>query len=344
MAAVAAGSAADTSDDVLRWTAWLYGDGTAWRTLSTAWQWKGSQAVEFLYLPFSTLSALACLTVLWSLFWLRTRLSGHLFFIQLVLLTTVDFMQSLVDAFLAYNGLWKFVDVGDNPCQGLTTFRVWCEFLTCLLEVHIAAGFVVACWGKARAVSALVSTLAACFLLAAGLVLAVQPWTSLGEHCRQHIMPGWGITCFSCCVAALLMYICGAVKVSRAPPLIKRRAWARGLSYSLCFLLSFGPRAIVDFVLLTKGHQGPKFLDSYLATSFLCLNGFFNACAFYFWMWRKRVLSRHCSFSRHCADVDSLMIDTYFDLYLTDAEDRRAFEARQRLATAVGEAVEAREL
>lgn len=307
-----------------------------------------------LYTPNSSLSTIACLAVLWSLYWLRKKLHGHIFFIQLVLLTAVDFVQSITDALTAYNGIGHFVEFSLGACQASTTLRVYCEFLTCLLEVHIAAGFVFACFGNARHTRLLAKLLPACFMLAAMLLFFVRPWSSVYrgpskdcpnfQICKLNVMPGWGVVAFGCCAIAATLYICGAVRLSHAPHGIRRRAWSRGLSYSLCFLFSFGPRAVNDFVYELDGHKAIFWMNSCLATSMLCLNGFLNACAFYFWMWRKRVLRSECSFHRHCADVDSLMIDTYFDLYLSDADDSHAFGARRRLATAVAEAVEAREL
>jgi len=290
------------------------------------------------------LSGILCFWSLVRLCRLHGRVRRRLFWIQLVTLLFVDLLQSI---FTSGYTLFALFGPSSLPvCRGFTLSVLYLQFTSCLLEVHIAAGFAVASNGKARAVSALTFFIPVCFFCASGLLLAIMPrlnifYNPVKKVCTKNGNSFFAVTMFVSCLVAMFFYIVGAAPTFWMPSLIRRRALFWGGAYLLSFLFTYMPRSVLD---LAWPHEAAmQTLPHMITLDAMCLNGAVNVCVYMFCVrgasLSHQLPSRQYEGSGVASDmveeVENRIIDSYFDLYLP--EDAYEAEARRLTAVAIAE-------
>lgn len=293
------------------------------------------------YLVCLSLSVLLCVLSLWQLWTLRKAMTRRLFWIQLVLLTLTDLL------FSGFSLTWRVLRWADvfptslDGCHWLWTVRVSMEFFSCMLEVHIAAGFAIACFHNKQCSTLLWRALPLTFPLAVVLSFAIEPDLKIRAGCRftqlhdYDSMMGWIIVVCSCCGLAVIFYIASAIKTTSAPMVIRRRARLRGLTYVLNFLLTWGLRALCH-IFFVYPMTLPIRTFHQITGDCIALNGALNVVTYNVWMWYTRRLSTHASLIGDTGDSTALedcVIDRYFDLDVYS--DEFVFEAQQRVALSI---------
>jgi len=235
----------------------------------------------------------------------------RLFWIQLVFLTLTD------SIFCIYRLVFATLLDAGRACHVFLDGVVYLEMLICLIEVHIAAGFMAACFQSTRIQVFLRRVLPGIFPLGALLVFiqeqeihAASPQGSSAQSLVKNC--SWAIIVLSLCSIATILYAICVVKTAGAPTEIKRRALLRGFTYELNFVLTFGSRAILTFWSDVPVIVGRFSLD------LIALNGSLNVMTYMFWMRRSRKLSARAV--TEAPALEQLVIDRYFDLDLCSDE------------------------
>jgi len=226
----------------------------------------------------SSVSALACLWMLFSLWRSRIKHRGRLFWAQLVALAATDLLESIAGALVAY-----VPPPSMTSCTAYMPTRYVLEFSSCFLEIQIAMGFAAACCQADRAVHLLkyavfMSWPLGCAALVLALHFGMVPVVDESDaECNDTNGTVWGIVVLCSCVSASIFYALGAWGLTRRgsrPRIVSKRMLLRGLTYVLDFLITFSVRAIAN--LMSHPPDGLKKVGWCL----MCLNGAVNAATY----------------------------------------------------------------
>jgi hypothetical protein len=222
---------------------------------------------------------------------------------------------------------------------------------SCAIELHIAMAFALGCagWTIKRTM---------CVATATCLLLLVASW-----FCLWHFNQSWPSVMSLSLGCVIFAYMYGSYALREAPRQLRHQLLRRAFSYVLNFSLTILPLVIVRYAGLRSSNQ-PRPLSDMTDAFTLCasiarviygLNGFCNACVYFFWWYCSRraqreraeglatqstpVLSK--SFEPRCLSV--LEHQVMFDFFDLD-EDGDSSEARRLVAAAVAEARELRKM
>lgn len=281
-----------------------------------------------------TISLLFCILSLRQLWVCRAALKRRLFWSQLALLTGADFFYCVTC--LTCGILLDSKVVTLDSCIWFWNIRIYWEFLSCIIEVNIAAGFMAACFHSTRMSMTLRPLLLTSVVLAALPLLLVegslQSSTPMAGCTYKRVKDhNWAIVVCVSCLIATTFYVASVVKTAEAPPAIRRRARLRGFTYVLNFWATFGFRAVFNLVCGISGVKDPL-MDS-ITDSMLRLNGAFNVITYMIWMRYTRKLSDKLEALSSRSAFEQWVIDHYFDLDLSFDEATR--EAQQETALCV---------
>lgn len=261
----------------------------------------------------SFLSFVPCLWALLHLCTAQRAIRHRLCWAQLVTLIIACLVHAAVEVVGTFTS-WIFSDTA-----GWTMFVcVISEFLSCLMEVNIAAGFAAATFGSVRAAKFVHRSIPACIVISVLLAnLVMRPWSKAAsswdaEHCRCSWM-WWSVVTLSCCAVSLVIYTFAVVRLLRTAKGARdlwKQALFRMLLYSLSFLLTYSPLAIFIFMDSVWTNVGVFYL--------LDLNGFGAVCVYMYSVRRTQGLyedasSVHADHLSHITAMEDLLIAQYFD-------------------------------
>mmetsp|Transcript_60308 Transcript_60308/g.111871 ORF Transcript_60308/g.111871 Transcript_60308/m.111871 type:complete len:323 (-) Transcript_60308:113-1081(-) len=297
-----------------------------------------------IYLACLGVSTILCSWALWHLCRGWRRVSSRIFWSQLVALTISNLLFAVLC--LAFRSLYLagFIPHTKPSCAIALHTQTFLEFLSCLIEVHISAGFAAACSRRVWVWRGLWCTLPACVLLAAVLVILVDSETALstlnplpyGCQYRQDTphFRRWGCIVIGCGLAALFCYIISIGATKGMPPLMRKRALLRGLTYVGNFLLTFLLPAVWE---VTSVRSRQRSIVDVATSNVLALNGAANAATYGFWMLHAKWLQDRAANNGSIGAVEDILIDRYFDFSTLTADDL-ACQAQEQAIFAVAEA------
>lgn len=237
-------------------------------------------------------------------------LQNRLIWVQLVALMSTDLVFSL----------FKFAEESLSAAQifgfGSPCFDIpisFLEFTSCFLEVQIASGFCMACFGL---LSSKLLTLAIPLAFVCALVLGIF---TLGPqvYVRREM-----VVVTALCIASFF-YMCGCLRICRLPLPLRRRAQLRSLSYWAGFACTFGPSVLL--------HSFDCF-HPYVAQTCLYLNGAFNSGIYLSSV--VRLLERRDDATME--SIEGTIIASYFELYRFENDTTSSLS--RDVAVAVAEA------
>lgn len=276
--------------------------------------------------------------------WAQCHLLGHrkflqqrLFWTQLMTLTSIDILFSICCL------LFRALTVAQvhGVCRPLISLIMFLEFESCILEVHIAFGFMMACFTSRRRIfGCLYYSIVITFGLAGALtLLTISDMKFVDDPRTGECYPlntlQWGVVEMCCCVVAVAFYSIGCCRMANRPSKLRYDALARGFWYLFNFLLTIAPHSTLN---LTFPHGGVDILY-YITLLCMSLNGAVNAGLYMFWILRSersetRVVAGTVgtAFDEPRATLDAyeqFWMDSYFDIYRSG----RAALAQQRDGT-----------
>jgi len=214
-----------------------------------------------------------------------------------------------------------------TTCHIFLNVVLFLEFLSCSFEVHIALGFAAACFTKRETIAkALFWSIPLCFVFAgAEVALAASDMVFLEDdwkdkcYSSSNIIRGAIESC--CCVIAVALYCVSFLRMPHEPQKLRRRALARGFWYLMNFLVTFGPRTVMNLT-APNIQVGVPYV---LTLCFLSLNGAVNALSYMYWIRHTyatdtliAIGSVGTAFDEPRASIGALeqfITDNYFDLY-----------------------------
>lgn len=256
----------------------------------------------------------------------RRSASRRLIWVQLVALGFADAVYSMYTIFFPIG--WCIAGHKFEYCLlysiGIMPLRNYLEFFSCVVEVHIALGFAVACHGYSRATTWLLYSFPLCFVFA-----AVLYWYVFDEFssCSQTHPDRWaGVVFFACCMATLI-YLSGLCCSSGRR--VQRRAVARALSYLGSFVLTLGGRSA--WMVLGQ----PCALDVVTLIG-VNLNGGIIMGVYTWWMLRRSTSDIKALDNDRVSVMENLVLERYFDMSFQ--VDATVSSAAQLVAESVLEA------
>lgn len=265
----------------------------------------------------SALVSLWCLKYLWQV---RHVSWKRLFWRQLVILALIDviYCSYTVGFRVAWGLMGREVTQKMMFCHSLMPVRVFCEQLSCFLEVHIAMGFAFACHGCTQVVDRLLLTVPLLFVvtgvwLSFAMQMVVPP--NWGCDTGMEAFAIWGQTVLASCVLTVLFYFaCLLRRGTPSPWVVKRRVVLRILSFLLSFLITIGGRA---FCVLFYTNETLEIITEAL----LGLNGVAIMGTYMFWMLRRASLEeQQQEDALQLSTIEALIIDRHFDLAFEEDE------------------------
>jgi len=307
--------------------------------------WRSITPITSIYLACLSLSAILCIWSLWHLCGRWRRVRSRIFWSQLLALSLSDLLFAILC--LAFRSLYisGYIPHTKPNCAIALHTQIFLEFLSCLLEVHISAGFAAACTRCLWARRGLWCTLPGCVLLAAGLVILVDPAPAAGMQPQQlgctyfqerKPFIRWGCIVSGCCLAALVCFFISVGATKGMPSLLRRRALLRGLTYVGNFLLTFLFPAVWEVTTYYISKRQRWHVMDVATSNVLALNGAANIVTYGFWMLRSKRLQDRAQADGSLGVIEDVLIDRYFDL--SPFTDEAACLAQQQAVFAVAEA------
>lgn len=242
----------------------------------------------------------------------------RLFWMQLVLLTCVDLVFSVYR--VSFQSLWvaNVIPHTSTACDTLWKGTISLGLMSCIVEVHIAVGFMAACMQSSLLSRILWRAMPLNVPMAAGLFFFIEPtmdYPTPQNDCTYsslHREVRWASTVLSLVTISILAYAVSAAKTANLPKVMRRRALLRGFTYIISFMLTFGFRAALS-LLSCEGILENVLLDK-VSTIMLTLNGALNVMTYISWMYHTKRLSANVAARADICSREQLIIDQYFDL------------------------------
>jgi len=277
------------------------------------------------------ISLIMCLVGLFHLWRCRAAMKKRLFWIQLTLLTSVDFAYCFLHGGFQVMWILNVVPHTSSMCHAFWWSADSLSFLSVIIEVHIAAGFFAAC-SQSRKLSiflwrGLVLSVPLAFLCA-WLVEKGQTYPAEDACFAKHrVWKAWGNCVISFVSTSVTLYVAAIAKTSRQPVAMRQRANLQGFSYVFNFAITYGVRAV--YTLLP--HPSDAFNE--ISLNLVLLNGAINVGTYVGWVLRTRRLYTEAVQSKNMHTIEQSIIDRYFNLELLD--DDISQDAQRTTALAV---------